>query len=85
MFSLTDRLNFGRYRGKTIKEIANSTPSYLEWCLKNVSWFKMDEKATQYVHDAAVAADGFFPSRINFYPDLDEHWEHDEMDNELWD
>lgn len=39
---------FGSHKGKTIKEIADSTPSYLEWCLKNVEGFCLQHEAYDY-------------------------------------
>lgn len=31
---------FGKYKGKTIAEVAQISPTYTAWCRKNVTWFE---------------------------------------------
>jgi hypothetical protein len=38
-----DIINFGKYRGTTIKELMKTHPDYLVWCQNNVSFFELDE------------------------------------------
>ncbi len=37
--SVTQILNFGKFEGKTIKEIIELQPSYIDWCTINLNHF----------------------------------------------
>lgn len=35
------KLSFGKYKGKTIRDVLIENPSYIIWASENVSWFKV--------------------------------------------
>lgn len=39
---MEDEIDFGKYKGHTIKEIYKFVPDYLDWCLINVEKFYID-------------------------------------------
>ncbi len=43
--SLTDKITFGKYRGDTVQEVIDNTPSYIEWALDEIDWFELDDEA----------------------------------------
>ena len=45
---LDDLMNFGRYNGVKIKDLINSYPRYVYWCIENVDWFWLDKEAYKY-------------------------------------
>lgn len=38
--SLSWVMNFGKHKGLTLLDALTEDPSYIEWCLKNVEWFR---------------------------------------------
>ena len=42
-YDLDSVLNFGKFEGKTIKEVAELQPSYLDWCAINLEHFYIVE------------------------------------------
>jgi len=34
-------LTFGKYKGSLLKDVIKRDPVYVEWCLSNISWFKI--------------------------------------------
>jgi len=36
-------LDFGKYKGKTLSDVYKISPSYMDWCLKTLKWFYIDE------------------------------------------
>lgn len=47
-----DVLSFGRYKGRTIREMLEDDPDYLTWAHTHIGWFKLE----QDVMDAAIEA-----------------------------
>ena len=47
-YSLDDRIDFGKYKGDTIREIIDDDSVYIEWALSEVGGFDLDEEATRY-------------------------------------
>lgn len=47
LISPTTKLNFGKYKGKTLLEIGSVDMPYIEWCLINVKKFAFDDAAYQ--------------------------------------
>lgn len=45
IYDLDDQINFGKYNGKTIKEILDVNPDYLCWCIKNLDSFAISAEA----------------------------------------
>ena len=38
-YNLETTMNFGKYKGKTLREILTANPNYVNWCLINVDYF----------------------------------------------
>ena len=38
-YDLDTILNFGKYKGKTLKDVASENIMYIEWCIMNVDFF----------------------------------------------
>lgn len=47
-YDLDDTMNFGKYAGKTIKEVADLDPEYLHQCHKNDPDFQLQEDCAIY-------------------------------------
>lgn len=43
---LSDRMTFGKYRGRPLIKVIDSDPEYISWCLKKVHFFIIDKEAT---------------------------------------
>jgi hypothetical protein len=52
LFKLNDRIDFGKHRGLTIKEIIEDDPTYLEWALDEVGGFELDDVALEALERA---------------------------------
>ncbi len=50
MKSQLDTMNFGQYRGKTIRYILDVHPQYLQWCLDNIKDFKLNKSALKQMY-----------------------------------
>jgi hypothetical protein len=44
---LTDRLEFGKHRGQQLSTVIREDPTYVEWCLLNISGFELDDRASE--------------------------------------
>jgi len=40
-----DPLPFGKHRGKTVRDVIDQDPTYLEWALLNVEGFELTDDA----------------------------------------
>ena len=47
-YSLSDEMNFGRYKGFTVKEVIDTDRQYIKWCIKTVEWFELTNDALNY-------------------------------------
>ena len=45
-YTLSDKLTFGKYRGRTIREVMQKDAAYIEWCKKNIEGFAVSEVLT---------------------------------------
>jgi len=43
VFELNTTLEFGKYKGKTVKEVFISDPGYIEWALSVNAFFRVNE------------------------------------------
>lgn len=48
---LKDKFPFGKYKDKTLNEVIETNPSYVQWCLDNVNDFSLDKDVIQKVKD----------------------------------
>lgn len=60
-YALQDRLQFGKYRGQLLCDVLNMDASYILWCLREVSSFKMTEDAWEYAVGANTEFVAFRP------------------------
>ena len=47
-YKLGDKLPFGKHKGQTIRQILQSDPSYLLWCVEKLDRFAMSDEAWDY-------------------------------------
>ena len=47
-YRLIDKLNFGKHKGETIKQVCEDDPTYIEWCLNAIDSFELDDKAMEF-------------------------------------
>ena len=47
-YSLNDVITFGKYKGKTIKDIINIDKNYMHWAVITAKIIKLDKKANKY-------------------------------------
>ena len=43
VFSSIDKINFGKYKGHTLDEIARIEAPYILWCVRNIDKFLIDK------------------------------------------
>jgi hypothetical protein len=44
-------LRFGKYRDKTIEEILELDPSYIEWCTETIDDFVLDKETEEALYE----------------------------------
>lgn len=65
IYSLSDKVTFGKYKGKTVRYMIDRNPKYAKWAYTNVSWFKLTKYAADYLKDAyAYKASGVYSQHI---------------------
>lgn len=47
-YNLNDKLSFGKHKGQTIRQILQSDPNYLLWCVEKLDRFAMSDEAWDY-------------------------------------
>lgn len=48
------KLKFGKYKGRTVREVMDFNPEYLVWAHKTISWFKLDKATFDFAVDKSV-------------------------------
>lgn len=53
VYGITDRINFGKYKGVEIKQLLKTDKgkSYLFWCLDYIRWFDLEEDVMKILFD----------------------------------
>lgn len=51
LYTEESKLDFGKYSGKLLTELIKINPSYLKWCVKNVSWFVIPDSILQILFE----------------------------------
>ena len=46
--SLSDKIDFGKYRGTVLKNLIDGHWKYVNWCVSNISTFQLDDIAFEY-------------------------------------
>jgi hypothetical protein len=60
VFTLDSILNFGKHKGKTVREVMNTSPGYIVWAYDNVDWFGVPDDIYE---DACILAGDPFDKR----------------------
>ncbi len=47
IYTLTDVLSFGKYKGKTVVDVIERNHKYIAWCLANLTHFGLDAAAEE--------------------------------------
>lgn len=47
IYNIDDEFDFGKYKGKTINELLNENPGYIDWVIRNVDGFALSREAFQ--------------------------------------
>lgn len=58
-----DRFTFGKFKGKSISEVIDTDPHYVEWAVNNVDWFDIDDEQREELEKSLKNA-----RRSNKYP-----------------
>lgn len=48
-YNLDTPLNFGKYRGRILKDVATENAMYIEWCIINVDFFLINESTANEI------------------------------------
>lgn len=86
IFYLNSILDFGKYKGegKTVKNVMWDDPYYIEWCIKNISWFALNNEAMNHFwNDVTIEWQTFTgerPGRKTI-----SHWRNDSQAKEVYD
>lgn len=46
--TISDTFDFGKHKGKTVEEVIDEEPTYIEWCIDNVTGFELSDKTFEY-------------------------------------
>ena len=60
-YTLNETLAFGKYRGKTLRQVLTQDANYVQWCLGNVQNFSMDCPAWDYAISLSSAFETYKP------------------------
>lgn len=67
-YTLSDTLTFGKYRGKTIREVLSKDAEYLEWCKNKIAGFSIVEEIINSNNtEATYYSDGIEVLKINLW------------------
>ncbi|MCC7158852.1 MAG: hypothetical protein IT281_04880 [Ignavibacteria bacterium] len=57
-YKLTDSFNFGKHKNKTIEEVIECDPEYIQWALDSIAHFALDAEAKQIWNNRMLAIEG---------------------------
>lgn len=61
-YDLDSQITFGKYEGKTIREIVDLQPTYIDWCATNLDHFYISEDLIEEIkkikNDFVLTAEG---------------------------
>ena len=46
---------FGKYKGRSVIEVLNENPAYVEWCINNIKWFSLDDTEQKMLNEITKA------------------------------
>ena len=73
-YSLDDEFKFGKHLGDSLKNVLESDPGYLVWCLDNLSHFMMSADLIEEIRESYPSFPGndLLDSHELYEPDFDE-------------
>ena len=51
-YTLLSIMKFGKYKGNTLQDVIDDDPRYVQWCINELEWFKVDQEAKMYLQEA---------------------------------
>lgn len=91
IFTLNSVLDFGKFKGQglTIKDVMWNEPHYIEWCIRKISWFALDDEAMNYLWNEVTETfeniDILTGRRLGPNPYCTIYWRDFEGRNEVYD
>lgn len=68
-----DALDFGKHKGSTVSDVLAKDPEYLNWCLDNVDYFKVDNDIYLDIREEArMAEEARHEEDFDNIPDISE-------------
>lgn len=46
---------FGKYKGRSVIDVLNENPAYVEWCINNIKWFSLDDTEQKLLNEITKA------------------------------
>ena len=83
-YNLDTKFTYGKHEGKTVRQIVDIQPSYLDWCAINLDHFYM----TEYVIEEIKEIKSDFVLSTEGLQKLDDKfstWEEEQVANEVYD
>lgn len=66
LYSLDDKLSFGKHKGYSIHHIIHNDPQYLDWCIANIDGFKLDKDAKAEAYNRYLDEQSEIQTRSKF-------------------
>ena len=59
---------FGKYKGRSVLDILNENPAYVEWCVNNIKWFSLDDTEQKMLNEITKAINIVYYQYPNSFP-----------------
>ena len=89
-YHLEDKLDFGKHKGLSIKEVLELNPDYIIWANKQIYWFRVDDSVLKRAYE--IANENLdrkfkrFNNRcFNYYHNEPDPWDVDIYGYSIWD
>ena len=71
------KLNFGKYKGYTIKEVYDRNASYLRWALENTNKLVLSDKDIELIEEKAEAEDrDYLEEQSDYGYSMEDYYDH---------
>ncbi len=74
MYDLSAKIKFGRFSGKTITDIIEIEPTYIEWCIGHLDHFLISEEVVNSIKEKYPTF-SFSPKLERIIASKDESWQ----------
>ncbi len=78
-YLLSDKLDFGKYKGWILKDLIKHDLSYVQWCIKNNDYFDITSETQKYINQLIASTSGdyfiFITDKMKFLAYLDKYAE----------